>query len=122
MPRQASIVIAIFSLLCSVTVNAGQQIWQDMTLEQARSRGAEPGISYFNADDVALRDLLGLVPHRSSGDLSHKILLPMPDRSLAWFVTYRIKFNCPCRIGVWPGFKSLNLPSWRMAWRSIIPI
>ena len=85
MPRQASIVIAIFLLLASVTANAGQQIWQDMTLEQARSRGAEPGISYFNADDVALRDLLGQVPHRSSGDFSHQIQLPMPDGSLAWF-------------------------------------
>ena len=85
MPRQASIVIAIFLLLASATANAGQQIWQDMTLEQARSRGAEPGISYFNADDAALRDLLGQAPHRSSGDLSHQIQLPMPDGNLAWF-------------------------------------
>ncbi len=85
MPGQASTVIAIFLLLASVTANAGQQIWQDMTLEQARSRGAEPGISYFNADDVALRDLLGQVPHRSSGDFSHQIQLPMPDGDLAWF-------------------------------------
>ncbi len=85
MPRQASTVIAIVLLLASVTANAGQQIWQDMTLEQARSRGAEPGISYFNADDVALRNMLGQVPHRSSGDFSHQIQLPMPDGNLAWF-------------------------------------
>ncbi|MBT8437458.1 MAG: hypothetical protein KJP11_08815 [Gammaproteobacteria bacterium] len=85
MPTQASIVIAVFLLLTSVTANADQQIWQDMTLEQARARGVDPGISYFNADDDALRNLLGQVPHRSSGDFSHQIQLPMPDGSLAWF-------------------------------------
>ena len=85
MPRQASAVIVIFLLLGSATANAGQQIWQDITPHQARSRSAEPGISYFNADDVALRNLLGQAPHRSSGDLSHQIQLPMPDGSLAWF-------------------------------------
>ncbi len=85
MPRKASTVIALCLLLGSVTANAGQQIWQDMTLEQARARAVDPGISYFSADDVALRNLLGQIPHRSSGDFSHQIQLPMPDGSLAWF-------------------------------------
>jgi hypothetical protein len=85
MPRQALIVIAIFLLLGPVSVNAGQQIWQDITLEQARSPGINPGSTYFNADEVALRNLLGQVPHRSSGDFSHQIQLPMPDGDLAWF-------------------------------------
>lgn len=85
MPRQALIVIAIFLLLGPVSVNAGQQIWQNITLEQARSPGIDPGASYFNADDVSLRNLLGQVPHRSSGDFSHQIQLPMPDGDLAWF-------------------------------------
>lgn len=85
MPRQASTVIAIFLLLASVTVNASQQVWQDITLQQAHSRGIDSGTRYFNADIVALRNLLGQVPHRSSGDFSHQIQLPMPDGSLARF-------------------------------------
>ena len=85
MPRQASTVIAMFMLLASVTANASQQIWQDMTLEQANSRGVDSGTRYFKADIVALHNLLGQVPHRSSGDFSHQIQLPMPDGSLARF-------------------------------------
>ena len=85
MPRQAAIVIAVFLLLAPVAANASGQIWQNITSEQARSRGMIQGAGYFSADETGLRNLLSSVPHRSSGDFSQQIQLPMPDGNLARF-------------------------------------
>jgi len=85
MPRQAATVFAVFLLLGPVAANASEQIWQKMTSEQARSRGVNQGSSYFSVDQSGLRNLLSSVPHRSSGDFSHQIQLPMPDGNLGRF-------------------------------------
>ncbi len=85
MIRQASIVTGLILLLSSVAAHASQPIWQDMTLEQAQSRGLEIGVRHFKVDDVALRNLLGQVPHEALGDFSFQIELPMPDGKLALF-------------------------------------
>ncbi len=62
---------------------AGEQIWSPANVQ---SRSVESGMRYFEADDRALRDQLGQVPHEALGDRSHSILLPMPDGSLQAFV------------------------------------
>ena len=85
MPREAATIIAVFLLLGSVAANASQQIWQNLSSEQARSRGVNHGTNYFSVDEVGLRNLLSGVPHRSTGDFSREIELPMPDGSLARF-------------------------------------
>ena len=85
MPRQVATVVAVSLLLVSVAANASPQIWQNMTSEQSRSRAVVQGSSYFSADDTGLRNLLSSVPHRSSGDFSQQIQLPMPDGNLARF-------------------------------------
>ena len=85
MPKQAATVVAVFLLLVSVVANASEQIWQNITSEQPRSRGDNQDSSYFSADETGLRGLLNSVPHRSSGDFSQQIQLPMPDGNLARF-------------------------------------
>ena len=85
MTKQAATVGAVFLLVVSVAANASQQIWQNETSEQSRSRDIVPDSSYFSADETGLRNLLNSVPHRSSGDFSQQIQLPMPDGNLARF-------------------------------------
>lgn len=109
MLKQASKVTALILLLSSVAANAGQQIWQDMTSEQAQSRGVDLGIRHFKADDVALRDLLGQVPHETLGDFSFQIKLPMPDGKLALFEIVESPILEPGLAADFPDFKTFRV-------------
>jgi len=89
MRRIPGLLLVLILMSTPVAVLAAQGIWQNIKQEQgqglARAKAATRGAGYFNADDVALRNLLRQTPRDSSGDISHQIQLPMPDGSLANF-------------------------------------
>jgi len=109
MIRQASIVTVLILLLSSVAAHASQPIWQDMTPEQAQSRGLEIEARLFKADDVALRNLLGQVPHEALGDFSFQIELPMPDGKLALFEIVESPIMQPGLAADFPDFKTFRV-------------
>ncbi|MDH3631208.1 MAG: M12 family metallo-peptidase [Gammaproteobacteria bacterium] len=109
MLRQTSTIVGLFLLFGSVAAKASQQIWQDMTPEQSQSRGLEIGARHFKADDVALRNLLGQVPHEALGDFSFQIELPMPDGKLALFEIVESPIMQPGLAADFPDFKTFRV-------------
>ena len=109
MLRQTSTIVALFLLFGSVAAKASQQIWQDMTPEQAQSRGLEIEARLFKADDVALRNLLGQVPNETLGDFSFQIKLPMPDGKLALFEIVESPIMQPGLAADFPDFKTFRV-------------
>ena len=72
-------------LLSSGVVQAAQNIWQDVTIEQKQLGTAETRNRYFNVDNLELKRILELSPAEHTGDKSNIIQMPMPDGSLARF-------------------------------------
>ena len=85
MSRVVTNLSAVLVLLLAGVANASQGIWQVSANKSVTAGNTDKGLRYYRADNLALRNLLDLVPHKASGDFSRQIELPMPDGSLARF-------------------------------------
>jgi len=76
---------------------------------QAQAKSPGEKIHYYSADHAALHIALSLVPHESSGDLSHQIELPMPDGRLASFVIVESPVMKPALAARYPEIKTFKV-------------
>ena len=93
-------------LLSSAELRAGQQIWQDVSL-QARAFNSKT--SLFQVDDSALRLLLMRAPLESTGDWSHQIRLPMPDGKIVAFRVVESPIVAAGLAARYPGIKTFKV-------------
>ena len=100
---------AILILLITEIATAGQGIWQDATPLLAQAKSLDSKMHQYSADHVALRNILSLTPHESSGDLSQQIELPMPDGSLERFTIVESPIMEPALAARYPEIKSFKI-------------
>jgi len=99
----------VTSLLVAGIANAGQGIWRDVGDGQLRAKRIDKGIHYYQADQVALRNFLSLVPHQANADFSRQIDLPMPDGSLARFQIVESPIMKPALAARYPEIKTFKV-------------
>jgi hypothetical protein len=103
------ILTAVLILLVAGIASAGQGVWRDATPAQARAKSLVGDIHNYSADQVALRNLLSLVPHIAHGDFSRQIDLPMPDGSLASFTIVESPIMKPALAARYPDIKTFKV-------------
>ena len=106
--KTLQLLVAASLLVASVAVS-GQGIWQDASVSPVQARGINQGVHAYRADQIALRNLLDLVPHEASGDFSQQIDLPMPDGSLARFQIVESPIMAPALAARYPEIKTFKV-------------
>jgi hypothetical protein len=96
-------------LLMAGIATAGQGIWQNASNSQVQAKGISQGGYAYRADQIALRNLLSLVPHQANGDFSQQIELPMPDGSLARFQIVESPIMKPALAARYPEIKTFKV-------------